>query len=298
MSANPEAGQEPPAILCVHGFDPGIERDITFENPLQPHYATHNPQPRNRELMSIRKSAIKGASYASAAVFAGRGFAFISQLILGWLLAPDAFATYAVIVGVLGFTNALAHGGANILMLQGADRINQVLPAGMRLATIFDLGIPLIIAALAWPIADAYGNADLAPMLWIIVIAIPLRLLGLPYRMRAAAYGRFGDVSFADLIQSLAQNALIIIFAWVGFGPFAFVLGQPLVNLLDWLILRKRIGPMKERSRSADPLRSLLKPASLVLVSALGISLAVGTTENLILGEFASELVLNVNSIF
>ena len=242
--------------------------------------------------MSIRKSAIKGAGYTSAAVFTGRGFAFISQLVLGWILAPDDFATYALVVGVLGFTNALVHGGAHILMLQGADRINQVLPAGMRLATIFDIGIPLIIAALAWPIANAYDNAELAPMLWIIVASIPLRLLGLPYRMRAAAMGRFGDVSIADVCQNLAQHALVIIFAVVGFGPFAFVMGQPLVNLLDWLILRKRIGPAEKRTAPPDPLRTLLKPAGLVLVSALGISLAVGTTENLILGEFASELVL------
>jgi PST family polysaccharide transporter len=242
--------------------------------------------------MSIRHSAVKGASYASAAVLAGRSMTFVSQLVIGWVLVKEDFAIYALAVGVMGFTNALIHGGANILMLQGSDRIDRVLPAGMRLAVIFDIGIPLIIAALAWPIAKAYDSSELAPILWIIAGSFPLCLLGLPYRMRAAAMGRFGDVSFANFTQSFTQQVLIITFALCGFGAFAFVLGQPIVNVLDWLILRKRIGPADEISDNPDSLKSLIKPAALVLVSALGIALAVGTAENLILGVFASPLVL------
>lgn len=237
--------------------------------------------------MSIRQSAIKGAGYASAAVIAGRGTTFLSQWVLGWVLAKEDFAIFALVVGVMGFTNALSHGGAHILMLQGADRIDRVLPPGMKFAAIFDIGIPLIIAALALPIANAYDTPDLAPLLWIILGSFPLRLFGLPYRMRAAATGRFGDVSFADFAQNFVQQILIVVFALCGFGVFAFVLGQPIVNILDWLILRKRIGPAHETPGRPDALVTLLKPAALVLVSAVGITLAVGTTENLILGELA-----------
>ena len=68
---------------------------------------------------------------------------------------------------------------------------------------------------------------------------------------------------------------------------FSFVLGQPIVNLLDWLILRKRITPTSEISEQPVNLASITKPAGLILVTALGISLMVGTSENLILGELA-----------
>ncbi|MCH2160398.1 MAG: oligosaccharide flippase family protein [Phycisphaerales bacterium] len=258
--------------------------------------------------MSIRQSAIKGAGYASAAVIAGRSTTFLSQLILGWVLAKEDFAIFALAVGVMAFTNALSHGGAHILMLQASDRIDRVLPAGMRLAAIFDIGIPLIIAALAWPIAKSYGSPELAPILWIIVGSFPLRLLALPCRMRAAAKGQFGDVSFADFAQSFTQQLLIVLFALCGFGVFAFVLGQPIVNVLDWLILRKRIGPAEKGTSDPIPLKSLIKPASLVLVTALGIALAVGSAENLILGElapailayyfFAYRITASINQVF
>ena len=95
--------------------------------------------------MSVRKSAIKGAGYASIAAFAGRGSSFISQIILGWILAEDDFAMFAIAVGVMGFTNAMSHGGADIYMLQASNRIERVLPAGMKLATIFDVGIVVIV---------------------------------------------------------------------------------------------------------------------------------------------------------
>ena len=101
---------------------------------------------------------------------------FVSQLIIGWLLAKDDFAIYALAVGVMSFTNAMVHGGANILMFQGADRIDRVLPAGMKLATIFDIGIPIIIAGLAWPIAQGYDTPELATILWIIAASFPLRI--------------------------------------------------------------------------------------------------------------------------
>ncbi len=242
--------------------------------------------------MSVRHSAIKGAGYASIAAFAGRGSSFISQLILGWILAENDFAVFAIAIAVMGFTNALSHGGADIYMLQASDRIHRVLPAGMKLATIFDIGIPLIIAVLAWPIANAFqiddqSTHDIAYVLWIIAASFPLRLFGLSYRMRAAAELRFGEVSFADFAQNFTQQALIVIFALCGFGVFSFVLGQPIVNLLDWYILRKRIGPPSEISGPLVTLRSIIKPAGLILVTALGISLMVGTTENLILGELA-----------
>ena len=242
--------------------------------------------------MSIRHSALKGASYASVAVVASRGMSFVSQLIIGWLLAKDDFAIYALAVGVMSFTNAMVHGGANILMFQGADRIDRVLPAGMKLATIFDIGIPIIIASLAWPIAQGYDTPELATILWIIAASFPLRLLGLPYRMRAAAEGRFGDVSFSDICQSLIQQTLLIVFALCGFGAFSFVLGLPIVNIIDWLILRKRLGPAVPSVDPPDPLKTLLKPAGMVLITSLGIALAVGTSENLILGKLASPMIL------
>lgn len=248
------------------------------------------PAPTNTN-PSIGRSAVRGVMYATFATGIGKSASFVAQLILGWVLSDGDFAVYAVAVGVFTFGNALQHGGAQLLMLQGASDIDRVLPAAMRLAVIFDLTIPAIVAVIALPMERAFNMPGLAQLLWVICFAFPLTLFGLPYRAKAAAEGRFGDVSFADGVQTISQNGFIVLFAFLGLGPLSFVLGQPLVNLLDWFLLRRRGKLRVDRAHSVS-LRSLLRPAAFVLIAALGVALAVGSVENLVLGQLATVAIL------
>ncbi len=219
---------------------------------------------------------------------------FVSQIVLGWLLSKDDFSTYAIVVGLLNFTGAITHGGANLLLLQASNRVESRIPPAIRLATIFDLSITLLLLAIALPMGHAFESEQLALLISIVALSTPLRILALPFRARAAASGSFGIVSLADVAQAVTQQCLIMAFAVSGFGVFSFVLGQPLVNLLDWLILRRLVKreTKPERPREIDSLKSLLHPASLVLITAVGIAFATGGTEYLLLAAFSTPMIL------
>ena len=240
----------------------------------------------------IRRNALRGMTYASASVIGSRGMTFLSQIVLGWLLSENDFATFAVVIGILNFSNALSHGGANLLLFQAGSRIEAVMPPALRLARFFDIGVPVVLAILAVPLSRLFDSTELVPLLLIVAASTPLRLLALPYRARAAASGQFGIVSATDVAQAVLQQTLIMGFAIAGFGVFSFVLGQPLVNTIDWLILRRRLGRPPKTAVEPDPLSGVARSAVYVLITAVGIAFATGGTEYLILREYASTLVL------
>ena len=237
----------------------------------------------------LAASTGRGVAYAGVSVVCARFSSLIAQVVLGWLLAKDDFAVFAVAIGISQLAEALKHGGVLGLFQQRPNDFPDLIAPGVRVALSADLVIMGVMAVIALPMAHFYGMAELAPMLWIAAASVLLSLPGLRYRGAVARTRQFKEAAIADGSQAVARAAFAIVFALLGFGPLSFVMGLPVVAILDWLILRRWVVVPTGTISGAIGSRDLLKPAFWILVATVGTVLLSGTIEYLVLGRMFSE---------
>jgi O-antigen/teichoic acid export membrane protein len=102
-------------------------------------------------------------------------------------------------------------------------------PDRRALSTIYwmNLGmsccLALVFALLARPVAQAYGQPDLLPVLWWLSLAFPLGALGQPFRVMAEKELQFPRLARQEIIAAVAGFAAALAVAVCGGGIYALV---------------------------------------------------------------------------
>jgi PST family polysaccharide transporter len=100
----------------------------------------------------------------------------------------------------------------------------------------------VVIAAMARPVARLYDIPELAGVIQLFAISIPLSVVPSVLGVRLAVNLRFRELSTLQVISAMNRNLLLIFFAWDGFGPRSFLLPLLITNVIDsgmfWAVTR------------------------------------------------------------
>jgi PST family polysaccharide transporter len=224
-------------------------------------------EPPRRQLA---RSALTGVVANMAQNLAGRVALLAGQLVLARLLAPADFGVIALASTISSIASALVYFGIDQILQQrghsGRFWATQVFVVSLAFA-VFGAGVMCVFGMIGGLV---FHNALLPRAMVIIAVATPLAVLSTVPQAALGWSMRFKFQAGYAAFDVFATQALIVLFAWLGAGPYSFFLPLLITNSLKaavfWKVSGVRLRPLS-RSRGWIPL-------TLRGVSALGTRIA------------------------
>src|SRR5690606_9814407 len=120
------------------------------------------------------RTATVGMVWVGLSMIVTKLGSFIAQLVLGWLLAEDDFALYAVAISLTGVIGAVRDGGVSKLLVQRGHEFDRLARAAGQLAMAFNLFAAAVLVLAAPYAAAFYDRPALPPLLWVLALSLPL----------------------------------------------------------------------------------------------------------------------------
>lgn len=188
----------------------------------------------NSQPDALGKEAGKGISWLTLSLASGRGFSFIAQLILGYLLLDEDFGVFALAMSVASFIQCFRDGGVQkVLVQQGKTNYERLKgPAfwiGFWFSTTAGLGL---VGAAPWA-ARFYAEPELTKLLWVVAVSLPMSM---PAKMLTAKLQidlQFKTIAKISVASMFLRHASVILFAYLGLRALSFVLPLLLVATFE-----------------------------------------------------------------
>ncbi|MGC1304241.1 MAG: oligosaccharide flippase family protein [Caulobacteraceae bacterium] len=216
-----------------------------------------------------------------------RATAFLSQIVLAWLLSPADFGLIGLTYVLTSVVSQLVNFGVDDVLVQRQKHVR--FWAGSALWVGLGLGLlgAMIVVLLAPLFSRLYHAPGLVGLLGVLAISMPIGTLSTVSTVLLRAQLRFKFLAAYNAVELIAQQAFTIVLAWRGCGAYSFVIPVPIMALarvvVFWIIAKP---PLKFRLNKVQG-RYLLKSGSAVFGSKLIVS-AIGQGDYAILGIFAS----------
>lgn len=177
--------------------------------------------------MSFRKDLFKNIIIIGGYSYASQIISFLSSIILSRLLLPAEYGFVALIAVFTGFIGQFADAGLSYLVIR--SDYNKLFHAAMNyLSFIIGVILCVVVALLAYPIALFYNdNALILPTLILSANFIFRSMIIIPYGILSKEL-KFNALGFIDLICTVIEIIMMIIFAYLKFSYWALILPQVL----------------------------------------------------------------------
>ncbi|MGH1422600.1 MAG: oligosaccharide flippase family protein [Hyphomonas sp.] len=244
---------------------------------------------------SLRKAAVSGMAYAGIQSIAVRVVLLFSQILLGWLLLPDAFGISALAGTIATLAWSFSSFGTDEVLLQRGATI------ALWEKTVFALSLGA--SCLAFAVMLAIGPFA-AAMFNEPQILLPLALSGAAMvitsmttvssvKLRYAMDFKF--LAFVTVTQAILLQTLIVCFAFMGFGAMSFFWPVPFVKLYGLTLLWRRSPPNFIGALSLRRTLIFINKSGRVFVSRIS-QAVLSQADYIVLGLFATTSIVGFYS--
>ncbi len=216
-----------------------------------------------------------------------RATAFLSQIVLAWLLSPADFGLIGLTYVVTNIVSQLVNFGVDDVLVQRQRHVRfwagSALWVGLALGLLGAAIVLLCAPAMSW----LYHAPRLVGLLAVLAISMPIGTLSTVPTVILRSQLRFKFLAGYNAFELIGQQVFTIVLAWRGFGAYAFVIPVPIMAVVRvvvfWIVGRP---PLRFRLHRAQG-GYLLRNGAAVFGSKLIVS-AIGQGDYAILGVFAS----------
>ena len=248
-----------------------------------------------QQQVSNEISATRGMFWACSSVIIGKCSSFFAQLVLGWLLSKNDFGTYALAISIGAFALPIQNVGVYRLLIKRYDEYDELAPGLFKLALGVNILLMFVLLGLAPLAAGLYKSPELASLLAIVAISIPLNTPGVVLGAKLPIMKRFKANSWVSSATSLVRNLSIVIFALCGFGPLSFVLPLVVAGIFNSVAILYLVREWPGGGRpSAELVREVFCDVKWIVLGSVllhlgyqGDNLAIGLlSDKSVLGEY------------
>lgn len=179
--------------------------------------------------------AAKGVFWTAASNWGNELVRLVIFAMLARLLAPEDFGLVALALIFIGFTQIIADQGLADALIQRKHLDAMHLSSAFWMCIGFGLVLAAILSALAFPLAVLFDEDELAPVLVVLSLAIPIASASLVQQAILVRRMAFRSLAFRTLI-SIGVGAVFGIGAAVlGFGVWSLVvqhIASPIAGLI------------------------------------------------------------------
>jgi PST family polysaccharide transporter len=160
------------------------------------------------------------------------GSQLLGIFILARLLPPSDFGLVAMASLVIGFANIFRDFGTVAAIIQKPQPSPLLLDSIYWLNLFVGIGLASVVAAFARFIADWFGEARVADVLWAMLLIFPITNLGGVHQALHEKISDFRSLAIIESISAVTGLVVAIIAASSGFGVYSLVLQSLIAALL------------------------------------------------------------------
>lgn len=173
----------------------------------------------------MAKTAAKGMSVFMGFALIAKGATIGAQVVLGMLLTQADFGLYSTALAISTIGLALRDGGSSDWIIQkGPKQVNDWLGPAFWMATAFNVGVAIVLFAVAAVIWLMGSSKELAVMVAACALSQILQSPAGTLTALLRSQLRFGEVGSVLGISALLRQIFASLFAWVGLGAASFTL--------------------------------------------------------------------------
>jgi PST family polysaccharide transporter len=171
--------------------------------------------------------------------------AFLSQLVLAYLLVREDFGLFVQTNLVRSLADLIATPGFRILLIQRHAEFNRIATPVFWLSAILGLLCSAIIVVVAF-LSEAVESPIALAMILIVASSVPFRALSVLPEAALRIRMQFAEIAFLGLLAVLLTAVISIVLAYMGFGALSLVIPFPIVAIVQlfiaWWLTRPKVA--------------------------------------------------------
>jgi PST family polysaccharide transporter len=184
------------------------------------------------------RTAGSGAIWMAFATIVGKSASFIAQILLGIYLLKVDFALFAYATAATKLLSICQDAGIKDLLIQeGAAKYKSLSGPIFWFAAAFNGGVSLLIAVVTPLVAMYYDDPRLQPMMWVLLLAIPLGTPAAVLSTKLRLDLRFRETSLVSAAVAVLRQFGQVALAMAGAGAMSFVYPAVAVALIESVLL-------------------------------------------------------------
>jgi len=195
---------------------------------------------------SLRTRAAKGVFWTATGAWGRQIALFVVIAVQARLLEPTDFGLVAFAALFVGFTHVIADEGLADALVQRKELERAHLDAAFWTTVAFAVVMTLILAALAVPIAALLGAEELAPVLLVLSLSIPIASTSLVQRALLTRELKFRSLALRSLSGITVGGVFGVIAAFSGLGVWSLVI-QNLAGVTTGTLVLWRVTDFRPR---------------------------------------------------
>lgn len=242
---------------------------------------------------SLNKSTTRGVFQSAGSNILLKLLGLVVQVILAWLLGPDAFGAWALTIPVMALSDLIRTSGAREILVSRQKAFKIWAGPAFWISGLMGLLASVVTASLAYPMARIYDRPEL---IVLVLLCVPAPFLGSLQSVPEAkllSENRFGGYVTGLFSGGILLLVCQIIFALLDFGaktfPLALVASTAARVVIFWVLGHPRCS-LKPRVRRW---KYLLGDASRLVGTRLADWFSVNAPP-LVLGLYFSDAVVGI----
>ncbi len=239
---------------------------------------------------SFARHAFWGVAFMAVSLVATKLSALLAQFALGWLLTSNDYKVWGMLLSLRMLVDGLRNGGVIPVMQQRGLAALEEETSYAQYALFFNLLAAVILLALIGAAEKYFRTTDLAWLIVLLAIHIPLQTLSAIHRARLSIHLRFAALAKYASIAAFVGYVAMVTFAALKMGPYCFVLSLSVTATVEWWLFRRAAGPLTQYSPlSPQQFAGILRVGRWVMCSAALASIAM-MGDYFVIGRIAPDL--------
>lgn len=191
---------------------------------------------------SLHNKATTAFAWSAFERFGQLGCAFIVQIVLARLLAPELFGLIAMVAVFITISNALIDAGFSKALIQR----KQLTDLDVTSVFYFNLSAAILMASFLYAIAPAiaqfYASEELISIVRLLSVSLIFSGLGAVHQAKLSREMQFKKLFYASFPATLCSGILGVLMALLGYGVWALVAQTLLLKSMVTVLLWKYSG--------------------------------------------------------
>ncbi len=175
--------------------------------------------------MSLKAKAIRGIKWTTASTVVTTVLQLLQLAILARFLDPSAFGLMALVMVIIGFSQAFLDMGISNAIIHKQEITHEQLSTLYWVNILAGLGLFGIISLLSPFIAEFYNEPELTALIIIVGLTFVIQPFGQQFIVLWQKEMRFAEIAKIDVVNKLVSLVVSVYFAYHGHGVYALVYG-------------------------------------------------------------------------
>lgn len=175
--------------------------------------------------MSLKSQAISGVKWTTASTAVTTLLQLLQLAILARFLDPSAFGLMALVMVVIGFSQAFLDMGISNAIIHKQQITHEQLSTLYWVNVLAGFGLFTIISALAPLVSTFYAEPELTELIIIVGLTFIIQPFGQQFMVLWQKEMRFAEIARIDIVNKSVSLVVSVVLAYMGYGVYALVYG-------------------------------------------------------------------------